>query len=396
MAEGQKRKRSVGNVMPRLAKDGAQTSHNGRPAWRLQWSYRDPGTNTRKTKQETFYGTRREARERWIEGEAEMKKGGGQYVAPSKQTVGEFLSWWIDTYAAGNLKATTLASYQYLSELHVIPAIGAVALSDLTPRHIAEWQADMLQKTTRRGNAMSSKTVMNARVMLHTALEEAVMQNLMAANPVSRVRAPKVETKRVDSFTREEIGNLMAAAEGHALAPIIAAAWQTGLRLGELRALKWVDVDFEQKTVRVHRTAASTGGPVFMQDPKTEKSARTIALSSSTAELLKAHRARQAQGRLKIGPRWRDHGLVFCTSLGTPMHAARAEAVFNELRDAAGLPHYSFHALRHTYASLALLAGVPLETVSENLGHRDISFTKRPMPMFSSNRSGRGRTSWRR
>ena len=287
------------------------------------------------------------------------------------------MTWWLNTYGTEHLKATTLASYRSMAKGHVILGLGATPLAALTPKHVADWQAQVAQKITRRKTVISSKRVLNARVMLHAALQEAVRLSLLPSNPVAKVRAPKVSSKPVDSFTRAQVGALMAKAAGHPLEPLLATAWQTGMRLGELCGLRWGDVDLDAGTVRVARTAASIGGPVFMQDPKTEKSVRTIALPRATGAVLTAHRARQGEQRLRKGPAWQEHDLVFPTGLGTALHAGRVEKVFNALRDAAALPAHSFHVLRHSYASLALLAGVPLEIVSENLGHRDISFTKR-------------------
>lgn len=353
----------------------ARGERNGQKVWLLRWERRDPGSGERVYSTETFYGSKRDAERRWI---AEApKRTDGRAVKPGKQTVGEFLTWWLDTYGETNLKPTTLASYRSMAKEHVIPGLGAVALADLTQRHVADWQAAMAKKVTYRGTPISAKRVLNARVMLHAALKAAVRMDALAANPVDKTAAPRVTARRVDSFTREQVGDLMAALDGHALESLVAFSWHTGLRSGETRALRWADVDLDAATALVARTAASTGGPVFMQDPKTEKSTRTIALPRGTVALLRAHRISQHEERLRLGPGWQDRDLVFPTSRGTPMHAGRVGHVFNAARDKAGLPAYPFHALRHTYASLALLAGVPLETVSENLGHRDISFTKR-------------------
>ena len=356
---------------------GQQRKVNGKQSWRLRWERKDPGTGKRQQFTETFHGSKTAARDRWIEHEAEIRAAGAGFVKPDKQTVGEYLEWWLNTYGESNLKATTLASYRSMAKHHVIPGLGAVPLADLTATQVATWQADTLRKTTYRGGPISPKRVTNARTMLHAALKEAVRLDLLPSNPVSKVRAPKANPKRVGGFTAEQVTALMAAAKGHALEPVLAVAWQTGMRSGELRGLRWADCDLKAGTAKVEQSAASTGGPVFMQTPKTERSARTIALPAPTVVILRAHRARQAEERMALGARWKDHDLVFPTSLGTAMHSGRAEQVYKDFRDAAGLPPLPFHALRHTYGSLALLAGVPLETVSENLGHRDISFTKR-------------------
>jgi integrase len=363
---------------------------------------KDPATGKRRQVKESLTQidgkpiTEREAERYWRKKQAEYDAKGAGYVAPTKETLAEYLPRALRDYAAErSLKATTVATHETLLRKHIIPALGAVPLKDLTVAQVAAWQADMLRKVSRRGKApqagrpgqeakaekppvtLSPKRVLNARMTLHTLLQEAVRHELIPSNPVDKVRPPKQNPEKVQPFATEHMQALAVAAQGHRLEALFATAWHTGMRMGELLALRWEDIDFKAATLRIARTAATTGGPVFFQDAKTAASVRTIALSPKTVTLLRAHRARQAEERLAGGAAWKDSQLVFPTSKGTAIQPAALERTWYSVRNKAGIPTFGFHSLRHTYACLALSAGVPLELVSENLGHRSPAFTKR-------------------
>ena len=150
-----------------------------------------------------------------------------------------------------------------------------------------------------------------------------------------------------------------------------------GLRLGELLALRWSDVDIDKATLHVRRTLARVEkGEALFQPPKTRQSNRVVTLSKTASKALKAHRARQNEQRLAaVG--WEDHGLVFPDAIGRPQHASNFHrSSWRPVRDAAALAKgFTFHDLRHTAASLALANGVPVATVAEMLGHAKPSIT---------------------
>lgn len=371
---------------------------DGRTAWRLRFeAAADPATGKRRRERETFTGSRRDAERRWRKRQAEIDAAGRGYAPPAKETLGSYLNRWLPDYAVKRrLKATTVASYRSLMQQHVIPGLGSVALADLRAAQIEKWEAAMLRKTDGRvkknhkrsakadgtsppeaARTLSPKRVLNAHRMLNTALEEAVRLDLITVNPTRKVRPPAQDPRVIPDYTVEQVTALMKSVRGHRLESLFAVTWQTGMRMGELLALRWSDLDLDAGTARIRQTAATTGGPVFMQAAKTEASVRTIALPKQTVAVLRAQRARQAEERLKAGPKWVDRGLVFPTGKGTPMMPGSLDRTWHVFRARAGLPEAGFHALRHAYGCIALSNGVPLETVSENLGHTNIAFTKR-------------------
>jgi integrase len=149
-----------------------------------------------------------------------------------------------------------------------------------------------------------------------------------------------------------------------------------GMRLGELLALRWKDVDPDACVLRVTATLKRDKEDQWMwAEPKTRRSRRQIALSPVAVAALRAHRLRQREERLKMGPAWTDYDLVFATEAGTPLYGGNVYRAFQRLQARAGLPTIRFHDLRHTCATMLLSARVNLKVVSEMLGHASVAIT---------------------
>lgn len=345
---------------------------NGKPSWRLRWEAKDSGTGERRYVYETFHGPRREAERYWQRRWAEIQAQGAGFVKPQRTPLRDYLDRWLRDYAELHLKPTTAASYRRLIRLYVAPKLGAVPLADLSAPAVQGWLAEMQR------SSLSPRTVAYARAVLRAALQEAVRLGLIPSNPVDRVRPPRQAPKQVSAFTPEEVLRLQDAARGHRLEALILTAWQTGLRLGEILALRWEDVDLEGMTIRVGKSLADLGGGrIIVQEPKTERGIRTVAITPQVVTALKAHRARQAEERLAAGERWQDRGLVFCAQNGKPLVPRNVMRAYYTIRDKAGLPRHGFHSLRHTNATLAKLAGIDVTEIATNLGHTSPSFTAR-------------------
>jgi integrase len=147
------------------------------------------------------------------------------------------------------------------------------------------------------------------------------------------------------------------------------------MRRGEALGLRWADVDLEAGQVATRQTVIAVGHKVQMGTPKTARSRRTVAIDSGTVAVLRAHRAAQAAERLQVGSGWRDHDLVFCKVDGEPLHPERVSREFDRRVERWDLPKLTLHGLRHTWATLALKAGVHPKVVQERLGHSTIGTT---------------------
>jgi integrase len=178
------------------------------------------------------------------------------------------------------------------------------------------------------------------------------------------------------ALTPEQVSVLLAAAQGDRLEALYVVAVTTGMRQGELLALRWSDVDLGVRTVRVRATLMETKSGFEFAEPKSARSRRQISLTLTASAARRRHRAGQLKQRMRLGPSWTDHDLVFASEVGGPLDGSNIlRRSFHPLLRRAGLPRVRFHDLRHSAATLMLSRGVPLKIVSEILGHSQISIT---------------------
>jgi integrase len=229
-------------------------------------------------------------------------------AAPARMTVGEYLDNWLEAIR-GTVRPTTAAKYAI--EIRRLKAVvGNILLSRLTP-------ADVQAAAARLPETLAPMTRRRTFDTLRTALRQAVEWALLARDPLAGVRPPSAPAREMRVWTEEEARRFLEAAKGSRYYALFYLALATGMRSGELLALTWNDVDLAAGMVAVRRTLAgvSDGAPVW-QDPKTPAARRRIPIDPAAVEVLRQHRRRQAEERLKAGPAWQDHGLVFCTRSG--------------------------------------------------------------------------------
>ena len=190
------------------------------------------------------------------------------------------------------------------------------------------------------------------------------------------VTLPRVERYEAQTLTVEQIKRLLEVARGSRLEVMILVALNTGMRRGELSALRWDDIDFENGLIFVRHTVTYVAGYGFEEtEPKTRSSKRKIAVSDKVLEELKKHREKQAQLRLEVGDKWHEQGLVFCNKFGGFLLVEVVMKQFHTLLEKAGLPKMRFHDLRHTMATILLESDVHPKKVQERLGHSSIAIT---------------------
>jgi integrase len=217
--------------------------------------------------------------------------------------------------------------------------------------------------------------------LLHTtlnkALKQAVADGLIPRNAAASVKAPRPRPTEIMPLNSEQVRALLDAASDHRLEALYIVAVSAGLRKGELLALRWEDVDLEVATPTLHvrRTLSEARSGRIFEAPKSGKG-RQIRLTRKAAGALKSHRIRENEERLAAGSRWQDHGLVFPSSVATPIGARNLDRHFKSLLQRARLPlSFRFHDLRHTCATLLLTKNVNPKMVSEMLGHSSIAIT---------------------
>lgn len=313
-----------------------------------------------------FYGkTREEVQNELIKALRDRQLG--VLGEPARQTVGQFLQDWLENSVKGSVRPRTLENYRYAVS-HMM-AIARVPLVKLTPQHIQRMYRE-------KQEAGLTRTVSLMHSVLHKALGQAVKWGLVPRNVVEAVNPPRVPRKEFRPLSPEEVSRFLEAAKDDRLYALYVLAVSCGLRLGELLGLKWDDVDLAKGAIRVARQLQwiKGTGPVF-SEPKSAKARRTIVLPANVQAVLRRHRTRQAEERLKLGDVWQDWGLVFTTTIGTPLDPRSVYDSFYPLLEKARLPRIRFHDLRHTCATLLLAQGVHPKIVQEQLGHSQVNLT---------------------
>jgi len=316
----------------------------------------------------SFFGTtQREALAKMRD--AQRKAEQNLPVPRETLTVAAYLESWL----AGKRQTLTMESARrYEGRLgRLLPHIGKLKLARLQP-------ADLRKAYAAIGAEVSSTTVQLSHGVLHTALKDAEREGLTGRNVAGLVTPPRRDTKEYRSLRPDDARALLAAAKGDPLEAFYTLAITTGLRLGELQALQWGDVDMVRRRLQVRRTLAVDGKPVFSATTAKKNHNRTVWLSDGAATALEAHRDHQERQRLHAGDAWAEHGLVFTSGTGNPLDGRNLRGrTFPKLLAKAGLPAMRIHDLRHSAASMLLAEGVPVKVVSEMLGHADVSTTLR-------------------
>jgi integrase len=254
--------------------------------------------------------------------------------------------------------------------LHLIPRLGKIPLSKLRPQHVQALYSTKLEE------GLSPTTVRHLHAALHRALDSALRLGLVQRNVSEMVDPPRMHHREMTALSAEQARALLNAAAGNRLEALYVLALTTGMRQGELLALKWRDIDLNEGTLQVRASLQRTRGGFVFAEPKTSRSRRHLALPIVAIEALRKHRARQAEESLRLGEMWEDLDLVFPNTLGRPLDGINLlKYWFFPLLKKAGLPRMRFHDLRHTAATLLLSRGINPKVVSEVLGHAQVSIT---------------------
>jgi integrase len=314
-----------------------------------------------------FYGkTHGEVKRKLTDVQKAMQDG--LPVIGESVTVGKFLDSWLDA-ARQTVRPQTHTRYEQYVRLHAVPVIGRVSLSKLSPIHLQR-----LYKN-RQDGGLSATSVRQLHAILHRALSQAARWGYVARNVADLVSPPRVTRLQMQALSPDQSRALLEAAQGERFEALYVLALTTGMRRGELLALKWPHVDLDAGMVQVKATLQRTPDGFAFLEPKTARSRRQVALTRTAVAALRRHKVGQLEERLRC-PHWQDPELVFASEVGTPVEAANLiNRSFQPLLTRAGLPRIRFHDLRHSAATLLLGQGVHPKIVSEMLGHSNIAIT---------------------
>jgi integrase len=316
-------------------------------------------------------------------------------------TLDAYLDTWLHKALKPSVRETTYDGYSDILDRYVRPALGARPLEEITPLDVQAIYNTMDER------GLSTRMIRYTHVVLRSALKQAVGWQLITKNPSDFVKLPKSEKDELESDEEGEVRVLDAAqadsfieaAKADRMGAALVFALTTGARPEEYLALRWSEVDFERGEVRIRRVVQwrrnkkrgkngggggegggkrGGGGGFYFLPPKTKAARRTLRVSETTLQFLKAHRLVQMQRRLKLGPKYRQLDLVFASSTGTPFQRRNLHRRhLTPVLEAAGLDKtLSLYCLRHTFATLTLAAGIDAKEISTMMGHSSVAFTQ--------------------
>jgi integrase len=284
-------------------------------------------------------------------------------------TLSDFLGTWLSDCVRGTIRESTFERYESIVQLHITPALGRLRLKALNPARVQSFYRDRLD------SGLSPATVQKIHVVLHKALKQAVKWSLIPRNVTEAVTVPRPAPQEMRPLSVDEVRRFLQAASDEPLEALYVLAVHTGMRQGELLALKWNDVDLEAGAVSVRRTLSRVNGHYRLGEPKTKKSRRTVKLTGAAVEALRKHLSRQMEDMERLGDLYRDQELVFASGSGGILNPSNLrQRSFNKLLKKAELPEIRFHDLRHTCATL-LSRNVHPKIVQETLGYANVAIT---------------------
>lgn len=296
----------------------------------------------------------------------ELAQGPAEPDDVDEATVGGCLAWWVDN-VGHEQQANTEENYRW-AIAHLRP-LSRTPLAELTVEDIEE----LLARKTRGKRPLGHSSLVRIRTVMAMALDEAQRRRKLDWNPARLTRIPKGTAPAAEkrSLTVEEAKALLEAADGDRYEAMVILMLHCGLRPGEVTGLQWKHVNLKtgQLDVVGFLRREPDGTLTLTPRPKS-KSDRRLALPDNVVEALRGHQVAQKAERLKAAE-WEDWGLVFCTEIGTPIDPSNLRREVTRLCDVAGVEPISPNELRHTAASLLVASGLPLEEVSDVLGHKD-------------------------
>jgi integrase len=325
---------------------------------------RDPKTGQRKRVWLPGFRTRKEAEEARDRARADVRNGID--IAPEKLTVKGLLERWLAD-AKTRIATKTHQEYVGISERYLVPDLGGIALAKLRPLHVQEVYGTLL------ACGLSPTTVRHAHGLLKSVLSWAVRMQIIARNVAEAVDAPTRARSEANALNDDEVLRILDAAHGTRWETAITLALATGMRRGEIGALKWDAVDLDAKTLTVRASLSQTTGGVVLKSTKTGR-VRTIPLTPLAFDALRERRRAYLAERLAAGASYDDQGFVVADPFGRPPTPFALTDAFREIAKKADVKK-RLHDTRHTFATMLIGEKVDPQTVATLLGHVNANVT---------------------
>ena len=334
----------------------------------------DRETGKRNRIYRTVHGTKKDAERVMREMIADLENK--TYIKPITVTVKSWINEFYSTYQEPYLSESTLNGYRYQIDTYIIPALGKIAIQELSPLQIQQWINELKEESPVSHEPLSAKTVKNIHLNLSAALSQAVKLDMIKKNPCDNVILPKAQKAKLEIYTEDEVEKITKSAKGTDMELIIMLALGLGLRRGEMIALRWENVDLDNGVVHIRENRVDgRNGKVVTKLPKSDAGVRDIPLSASMIALLKRERIKFFKKQLEYGIGRKNDDYVVCQDNGNPYKPFSISKKWRKFTENNNIRHVKLHGLRHTNASLLLSQGVSPKVVQQRLGHSDFSIT---------------------
>ena len=346
-------------------KDGFQKRGN---KWSYRYSVKDPITKRMKQVRISGFRTKEEAKADRIRREYEAKEG--KYVSKSKETISDLLNaWFKNRQDLREGKFATLNNYRQMLDFYILPKLGAIPIQEITSETLEDFFRELVKAGGKKNRPLSHSTYRACVNVLSMGLNYAVSKKKLAFNPIVNVKRLKGRTKPIIAYSMQEIKLLLDNLSTYRLYAFFFLACHTGARRGELVALRWSDLNFNNQTLSINKTRGKSSGIDYEEDTtKNENGMRSIELSLPTIEILKAHKERQNLERMMIGNAWQDTGYIFTKEDGSPIDPTRPYFIFKRALQELNLRNEPLHVLRHTHITELLRSGISPHIVAFRVG----------------------------
>lgn len=314
----------------------------------------------------TVKGSKREAKSVMHKMITEMEEG--KLTQRNKKRVGEWMDEWLDNYLP-NIEETTRKGYKTKIRCYIKPALGDIFIKSLRPEHIQKMVNDMIDRE------LSPKNIRDTFNNINAAMKKAVKLRLIPYNPCEAVELPKLKKYRANVYPLEMIHKLLDTARGTDMYLPVFLLVMVGLRRGELLALRWDDIDFKNKVLKVRSNMVNGEDGFIIKSPKSEAGIRDIHLGDDMVDVLKQARLQYVNDAFTYGIGFQNLGFVIRQEDGSPYKPDSMTQKWIRFLDTHNLPRIRLHDLRHSNATALIQAGVNPRVVQQRLGHSDVNIT---------------------
>lgn len=328
----------------------------------------DPITGKRQRIYKTINGTKKEA-EAMLDRMKNELLNNGEIIKPSAMKLGDWMLEWLKLYLP-NIEDTTRAGYEERIKNKLIPYLGNTPLKSLQTSAIQQWV-----NTLSTAENLAPKSVKNIFLNLKAALDKAVILNMIPKNPCLGVELPKAVKYKANVYDDAEIANVLKVAEGTDMYLLITLIISVGFRRGEIVALQWSDIDFDNGIIHINKSRVNVKGAKKTKAPKTQSGIRDISVGENLLRLLKQEHKHYLERKMALGWNFVDSNCVICQKNGKAFSPDSITQKWERFCEANNLKKIRLHDLRHTCATAMLSAGISPKIIQTRLGHADISTT---------------------